>query len=132
MGKTKGIGRGKNPNSKKALIANQVKKGGPGKPNAGRPMGSLSLKDRMAKFNIINIPVEMPDGSITNQEMLDAIIFSLYTKARTGDTAAIKEVFDRNFGKEPEKLEIDDKELRKTVDEIKDAATLQSKHDRPY
>lgn len=129
MGKS--IGRGRHPNSKKALEANQVKKGGAAKPGAGRPPGSLGLKERMAKFNQLNVSVDMPDGSITTQEMLDAIIFTLYVKAQKGDNVAIKEVLDRNFGKEPEKIEIDDKELRKSVEEIKNAPVL-PEHDRTY
>ncbi len=132
MGKAKGIGKGCHPNSKKALEATQVKKGGPAHPGAGRPRGSLSLKERMDKFATINIPVEMPDGTISNEEMLDAILFTLFLKAQKGDTQAIKEVLDRKFGKEPEKIEIDDKELRKSVEEIKDASKILAEHDRPY
>lgn len=130
MGKV--TGRGRHPNSKKALEATQVKKGGPGKPGAGRPDGSRSLKDRLDKYLVLDVQTEMPNGTVQDIEYLDAIILSLMAEAKKGNTTAIKELFDRKFGKEPEKIEIDDKELRKTMEDIKDAGALLTKHDRPY
>ena len=126
-GETKG--KGNNPNSKAALKS--YKKGVSGNPS-GRPKGSLSLKERMAKFLEIDIQVKMPNGSIQSQTMMDSILLSLLAQAQKGNLVAIKEVLDRNFGKEPEKHQVDDHELRDTVEEIKSSMDLLKKNEKPY
>ncbi len=126
----KGKGKGTNPNSKKALEPTKWKKG-QAVPGAGRPKGALSLKERMKKFLDIEVNVKMPGGSIQSQSVLDSILLSLMSQAQKGNMMAIKEVLDRNFGKEPEKIEIDH-ELNGTVEELKDAVKLLQKHERDY
>jgi hypothetical protein len=101
--KTKG--KGTNPNSLKALEPTKWKKGF--KPEgAGRPKGALSLKDRMKRYLDLSVEVKLPDGTITDREVLDDIILSLFNEARKGNTKAIEQVLDRFYGKEPEKLEV--------------------------
>lgn len=130
-GKVTGVGKGNNPKSKEALERTKWKKGEKVR-GAGRPIGSVSLKERMAKFLDLDIKVKMPNGTVQDQNIMDSIILSLISQAQKGNMIAIKEVLDRNYGKEPEKIQLEDKELRKTMDEIKDVATLLQKHDRPY
>lgn len=101
----KGQGKGTNPNSLKAIEACKWKKGQSGNPK-GKEKGSLSLKERMNKFLGLNVKVKMPDGTIKEQEVLDSIIMSLLAQAQKGNIVAIKEVFERNFGKEADKLEV--------------------------
>lgn len=128
--KPKGIGKGNNPNSKKALTKRV--KGAPPVPGAGRPKGSLSLKERLSKFSNIEIPVKMPNGTVENQTIIDSIILSLLAQAQKGNLFAIKEVLDRHFGKEPEKLDIEDNELRITVNELKGSLDLLKRNEKPY
>lgn len=101
----KGQGKGNNPNSKKALEATKWKKGEV-VPGGGRPKGSLSLKERMAQFVEIPVKIKMPDGSITDQSILDSIIMSLLHQAQKGNMVAVKEVFDRFYGKETQPIDI--------------------------
>ncbi|HYT43781.1 MAG TPA: DUF5681 domain-containing protein [Methylomirabilota bacterium] len=96
-------GKGNNPNSRAALKS--YKKGESGNPK-GRPIGSLSLKERLAKFSSLEISVKMPNGSIQSQTIMDSIILSLLSQAQKGNIMAIKEVLDRNFGKESERTDI--------------------------
>ncbi len=104
MGKIKGSGN--NPNSRKALIPGQVKKGGPAKPGAGRPEGSISAKTYFNKFISIEVPVKMPNGKIENKTIMESIFLSLLHQAQKGNLMAIKEVLDRNFGKEPDNVNV--------------------------
>lgn len=97
--------RGRSPGSQAALKATQCKKG-EHPPGAGRPKGSLSLKDRMNRYLDLDIKIKMPDGSIQDKSVLDSIILSLLNKAQKGDVRAIQEVFDRNFGKETENINL--------------------------
>lgn len=97
-------GKGNNPNSRKNLKSYEP--GCTAHPNAGRPKGSLSLKERMDKY--INLPtkVVMPDGTITDKEVMDSIVLALLSKARKGDVSAAKEILDRYYGKEASKVEL--------------------------
>lgn len=95
-------GKGRHPNS----LANlkPLKPGHP--PMGGRPKGALSLKERMAKFIDLNTKVKMPDGTITDATVMEGIILSLLAQASKGNIQAIKEVLDRNYGKEADKVEL--------------------------
>lgn len=101
------MAKGQHPNSLKALEKGKFK---PGNPGGGRPKGALSLKERMDKY--INLPtkVVMPDGTITEKEVMDSIVLAALAKARKGDVPAIKEVLDRYYGKQTEKLEVTGKD----------------------
>ncbi len=98
-------GKGKHPNCVAARKKTEFKKGGP-VPKGGRPKGSISLKERMAKFLVLPIKVKMPNGTVQDQEMMDAIILSLIAQAQKGNMMAIKEVLERNFGKETENVNV--------------------------
>lgn len=108
-------GKGNNPNSKKALEIGKWKKGDSPNP-AGRPKGSMSLKERMNKYLELDIKMKMPDGSIQDKSVLDGIILSLLSQAQKGNIKAIQEVFDRNFGKEPEVVNITHEDALKEMD----------------
>lgn len=108
MGKV--IGKGKHPNSKKALEPGMFKPGHAPIPGAGRPPGALSLKERMDRYIHLETKVVMPDGTITDKEVMDSIVLAALAKARKGDVPAIKEVFDRYYGKQTEKLEVTGKD----------------------
>jgi hypothetical protein len=125
--------KGTHPNSLKALSKTQRKKGEGPLPGAGRPKGALSLKERLLRFLDIQISgCSMPDGSIQDKTVLEQIILTLISRAIAGDIHAIKEVFDRGFGKETDKLEIEDGELKSSVDVLKNAIDLLKKHERDY
>jgi hypothetical protein len=111
--KTKG--KGTNPNSKAALEPTKWKKGFC-PPGAGRPLGALSLKDRMRKYLELDIKMKMPDGSIQDKSVLDGIILSLLSQAQKGNIKAIQEVFDRNFGKEADVINITHEDALKELD----------------
>lgn len=95
-------GKGKNPNSLKNL--KPYKPGHP--PTGGRPKGSLSFKERAQKFLDIQTKYKMPNGTITDQTLLDGAILSLIAQANKGNVPALKELFERIFGKEVEKVEL--------------------------
>jgi len=102
----KGKGKGSNPNSIKALEPTMIKKGQSPSPLSGRPKGSHSLKERLQKYLDLDIKIKMPDGTVQDKSVLDGIILSLLSQAQKGNIRAIQEVFDRNFGKEAEVLNI--------------------------
>jgi hypothetical protein len=97
--KVKGAGKGSHPNSKKALAQYMCKKGEQ-PPGAGRKKGTLSLKERLNKFLDLDVKIKMPSGKVEDREILDGIILSLLSQAQKGNVQAIREVFDRGFGKE--------------------------------
>lgn len=103
-------GKGTNPNSKKALEPGMFKKGQKAPAKAGRPKGSLSLKERMERFVELKIKVKMPDGSIKDQAILDSIIMSMLSQAQQGNMVAVKEVFDRFYGKQVQPIDVTNKE----------------------
>lgn len=100
-------GKGVHPNSLKNLELGKFK---PGEKHGGRPKGALSLKERMAKFIDLQTKVKMPDGSITDATVMESIILSLLAQAAKGNINAIKEVLDRNFGKEAQPVELTGKD----------------------
>lgn len=92
---------------KEARKATQFK---PGNPGGGRPKGALSYKDRFEKYLQLEHQVKMPDGTVTDKAILDGIILSALAKARQGDVRAMEFVFNRSFGKEPDKMELTGKD----------------------
>lgn len=100
------MGRGQHPNSKKALELGMFKKGQKPPATSGRPKGSLSFKERAQKFLDIETKYKMPDGSFTDQTLLDGAILSLIAQANKGNVPALKELLERVFGKEVEKVEL--------------------------
>jgi hypothetical protein len=101
----KKAGRGYAEGSLKALEPTKFKKGET-IPGPGRPKGSLSLKDKMKQFLDLDVKIKMPDGTIQDKSVLESIILSLLSQAQKGNIRAIQEVLDRNFGKEPDVIEI--------------------------
>lgn len=95
--------KGQHPNSLKNLELGRFP---PGNSLGGRPKGALSLKERMAKFIDLQTKVKMPDGSVTDATVMESIILSLLAQAAKGNINAIKEVLDRNFGKEAQPVEL--------------------------
>jgi len=98
------MAKGVHPNTLKTLEKHKYQKGKV--PTGGRPKGSLSLKERMDKFMHLPTKVVMPDGSITEKSVLDSVVLGLLAKARKGDIPAVKEVLERYFGKEADRLEL--------------------------
>lgn len=97
-------GKGKHPNSLKNL--KPLKPGHAPLPGGGRPKGALSLKERMDKYIDLDTKVVMPDGTVTDKSVMDSIVLALLSKARKGDVPAAKEILDRYYGKEAEKVEL--------------------------
>lgn len=105
----KGKGKGSNPNSKKALEPTKWKKG-QAVPGAGRPKGSLGIKERLARFMEMPITGTLPDGTQGKMTVADTIALSLIAKSQLGDVPAIREIFDRYFGKETQPIDLTAKE----------------------
>ncbi len=106
-------GRGKHPNSKKNL--QMFKEGDVPNPN-GRPVGSIDVKNRLAKMleNIAPGKVQNSEAiaafcegisNITNIDAVNARL--LYCAIVLGEAWAVKEVFDRIAGKAPQAIDID-------------------------
>lgn len=108
MEKQKVKGKGNHPNSLKNLKS--FEPGNVPLPNAHRPKGSLSFKERAAKFLDLTQQVKMPNGGFQDQSLLDGAILSLIAQAHKGNVPALKELFERVFGKEAEKLEVTGKD----------------------
>lgn len=102
------MGKGKHPNSLAALKPTQFKPGH--KPKGGRPKGALSFKERLDKYIDLPTKVVMPDGTITEKGVMDSIVLGLLSKARKGDVAAAKEILDRYYGKQVDKVELTGKD----------------------
>lgn len=100
--------KGKHPNSLKNL--KKFEAGHPPAPGCGRPLGAISLKERMDRYIDLPTKVVMPDGTVTDKSVMDSIVLATLAKARKGDIPATKEVFDRYYGKQTEKLEVTGKD----------------------
>ncbi len=106
-------GRGKHPNSKKNL--QMFKEGDVANPS-GRPVGSLDVKNRLAKMleNIapgsVQSTKEIADfcSGVSNITNIDAVNARLmYCAIVLGEAWAIKEVFDRIAGKPTQAIDLD-------------------------
>ena len=102
-------GKGKNPNSIKALKEHGFEKGKSGNP-AGRPKGIPSLRDRLARFMEMQVKAQSPDGTIQKMTLADEIVCAMLAKSKDGDMMAIKETFDRYYGKEAQTMNIKQQE----------------------
>lgn len=102
------MAKGVHPNSLAALEPGKFKPGH--KMAKGRPKGALSLKERLDKYVDLPTKVVMPDGTITEKSVMDSIVLALLGKARKGDLGAAKEILDRYYGKQTEKMELTGKD----------------------
>lgn len=75
-------------------------------PTGGRPKGALGYKERFNKYLQMERPLKLPDGTVKDKTILDGIIFAAMAKASQGDMKAAEFVFNRAFGKEPDKMEL--------------------------
>lgn len=78
----------------------------------GRPVGTgtAALKAKLEKYLSLDTTVVLPDGTKAKREVIDRIVLSMLNKAAGGDMAAIKEVFDRFYGKMSDKVELTGKD----------------------
>ena len=68
--------------------------------NRGRPKGSLNRKTIIAKWLEVSEEFENPiTGKIEKMTQYDITTLALIKKAREGDVAAFKELYDSVFGK---------------------------------
>ncbi len=104
------MAKGVHPNSLKALELGKFKKGHTPPPTAGRPKGAISLKERLDKYIDLPTKVVMPDGTVSDKSVMDSIVLALLGKARKGDISAAKEILDRYYGKQTEKMELTGKD----------------------
>lgn len=101
--------RGKHPNSLAALEPTKFKKGI--KPiGAGRPKGRPNYKTVLHKYLKSKSLTKMPDGSSQEKELLHRIVLATIAKACQGDVRAAQFIFERAFGKEPDKMELTGKD----------------------
>jgi len=99
------VGKGKHPNSLKALEPTKWKKGFK-PPGAGRPKGTPDYKSVFNKYLKTKRMTKLPDGSTEPREILEGIVLSALAKATNGDVRAMQFVFERTFGKEADKVEL--------------------------
>jgi len=78
----------------------------------GRPAGTsqAALQKKLEKYLTLETPVILPDGTKTSREVIDRVVLSMLNKACGGDMPAIKEVFDRYYGKMSDKVELTGKD----------------------
>lgn len=100
-----------NPNIAEYGKATRFQPGNNAGPN-GRPVGTgpAALQKKLEKYLNLNTDVKLPDGSIEKREVIDRIVLSMLNKAAGGDMQAIKEVFDRFYGKLSDKVELTGKD----------------------
>lgn len=85
----------------------------PGHKSTGcRPVGGgpAALKAKLEKYLSLDTQVVLPDGTKEKREVIDRIVLSMLNKAAGGDMGAIKEVFDRFYGKLSDKVELTGKD----------------------
>lgn len=80
----------------------------PGNPGGGRPKGTgqAALQKKLEQYLNLDTSVILPDGTRDKRSVIDATVLALLRKATLGDIPAIKEVFDRHYGKQSEKVEL--------------------------
>src|SRR5271163_2882944 len=110
-----GKGRGSNPNSQKNLTKGMFKKGHKPPPTSGRPKGSISLKDRLAHFMEREVEGKDFDGTTQKMAIADNVVLALLARAIMGDVPAIKEIFDRYYGKETQPIDLMTQEKEETL-----------------
>ena len=125
----KGKGKGSNPKSLKNLEATKKKPGEPAYPGAGRPKGSISLRERMKKYLEMSVMEHMPDGTSQKIPVIESIVLAMLAKGRTGDMPAIKETFDRYYGKEVQPTLDLSPEKEETIINIEERIRKYAKHD---
>jgi len=79
-----------------------------GNPGGGRPVGEgpAALRAKLDQYLSLDTSVILPDGSKDKRSVIDATVLALLHKATRGDIPAIKEVFDRHYGKLSDKVEL--------------------------
>lgn len=84
----------------------------PGNPGGGRPPGTgpAALQAKLEKYLNLDTDVILPDGSHDKRSVIDATVLALLHKATRGDIPAIKELFDRHYGKLTDKVELTGKD----------------------
>lgn len=105
----------------------------------GRPEGSgpNALRTKLEQYLNLSTPVILPDGTKDKRAVIDATVLALLHKATRGDIQAIKEVFDRHYGKLADKVELTGKDgeslkieqtshLSHIYDGIKDAFSVEA------
>lgn len=82
------------------------------KSKGARPIGvgSLALQKKLEQYLTLDTSVVLPDGTKEKREVIDRLVLSLLQKACSGDMPAIKEVFDRYYGKIADKVELTGKD----------------------
>lgn len=99
--------------------------------------GPAALQDKLEKYLNLETAVVLPDGSKEKREVIDGIVLGLLAKASRGDIAAVKEVFDRYYGKLTDKVELTGKDgnplaiehsahLSQVYDGMKDAFKIEA------
>lgn len=84
----------------------------PGNPGGGRPVGSgpAALKQKLEEYLSLDTSVILPDGTKDKRAVLDSIVLAMLSKASRGDINAAKEVLDRFYGKQADKVELTGKD----------------------
>ena len=84
----------------------------PGNKLGGRPPGTgpAALQAKLDHYLNLDTQVILPDGTKDKRAVIDATILALLHKATRGDIPAIKEVFDRHYGKLSDKVELTGKD----------------------
>jgi len=85
----------------------------PGHKSTGRrPVGTgtAALQAKLEKYLNLDTDVVLPDGTRDKRSVIDATVLALLHKATRGDIPAIKELFDRHYGKLTDKVELTGKD----------------------
>ncbi len=82
------------------------------KSKGARPVGGghAALQEKLEQYLSLDTPVILPDGTRDKRAVIDATILALLRKATMGDIPAIKEIFDRHYGKLSDKVELTGKD----------------------
>lgn len=90
--------------------ATQFKPGNPGSPGRPKGTGPAALQAKLEKYLNLDTNVILPDGTKDKRSVIDATVLALLRKATLGDIPAIKEIFDRHYGKLSDKVELTGKD----------------------
>lgn len=72
--------------------------------------GTAALQAKLEKYLNLDTDVVLPDGTRDKRSVIDATVLALLHKATRGDIPAIKELFDRHYGKLTDKVELTGKD----------------------